>query len=204
MPAARRTPVACWNVPSTRSTSRAQTIARALAMRVPLGVALGELEVDVRVAVDADDLGRGPDALPERLLDGRRHAGEQLRERHALGRLDEVLAGQLGRIDRQPAGERLEVAADRHEPLARLAVPAGALGLGFGPGAEGDVEVGRHDVRLRLSPLPPMSGSWLAGTAVSMSKRRRSKRWCRSGVRPTAPPGNDKLRTFRSAPHELC
>ena len=102
----------------------------------PAGVALGELEVDMGVAVDAHDLGGRPDALPKGLLDGGGHAGEQLRERHTLAGLGQFLAGQLGRIDRQPAGERLEVPADRHEPLARLAVPAGALGLGFGLVAE--------------------------------------------------------------------
>lgn len=42
------------------------------------GVALGELEVDVRVAVDAHHLGRGPDALLERLLNRGRHTSEQL------------------------------------------------------------------------------------------------------------------------------
>ena len=101
-------------------------------MRVPLGVALGELEIDVGVAVDAHDLGGRPDPLPKRLLDRGGDAREQLRERNALAGFCHVLAGQLGGIDRQPAGEGLEVAADRHEPLARLAVPAGALGLGFG------------------------------------------------------------------------
>ena len=139
------------------------------------GVAFGELEVNVRIPVCAYDFGRGPDALAEHMLDRGGDAGKQGRERNSLGFRRELLAHEGRGVDRQPTREGLEVAAYRDEPLARFAVPAGTLCLGFGLLVEGYVEVGCHKrAWVRLSGRRRATS--VSGATRSMSEGLRNRR----------------------------